>query len=200
MSCGIAYNISACRGATASLRVHWGVHPVVSKAITGISNSPNALVTAPDHGLTDSWPVVVTNVRGMKEINWPQQDPWGAPATLCKVVDSDTLELTGVNTSDYTAYTGGGWLHYWSIPDTSGLVARFVVVDRKTRQEVLTLESGAISPDGSVDIGTPPGACSVVIAAEATDRLHGKPLQYTLRFTNSIGMVYSIAAGQVKIG
>lgn len=109
MSCGIAYNISACRGATASLRVHWGVHPVVSKAITGISNSPNALVTAPDHGLTDSWPVVVTNVRGMKEINWPQQDPWGAPATLCKVVDSDTLELTGVNTSDYTAYTGGGF-------------------------------------------------------------------------------------------
>ena len=57
------------RGKTFTLVIRWGTEPIVYKAITAIQQSAPVRITAVGHGLVDGWPVAVTNVKGMTEIN-----------------------------------------------------------------------------------------------------------------------------------
>lgn len=77
-------------------------------AITGITNSTKATVTAPDHGITissdQSTPKVdFTQVVGMKQIN-------GQFAFVIEVVDTDTIRIA-LDTSQYLPYVSGGYLN-----------------------------------------------------------------------------------------
>jgi len=77
---------------------HWGIQ---SKAITGITQANPGVVTCVAHGLDDGDVVLITNVAGMVEVN-------GNLYTVANKA-ADTFELSGVNTTAYTAYVSGGW-------------------------------------------------------------------------------------------
>ena len=82
--------------------------PITVFAITAITQSFNAKVTAPSHGITlsptKSVPVVdFTQVQGMKEIN-------GQFGYVLKVIDADNL-IVGVNTQFYSPYLSGGFIN-----------------------------------------------------------------------------------------
>lgn len=73
-------------------------HP--AKGITGISRTSPGVVTCPGHGLTNGQRVLLTSVLGMTQVN--NRHFVVANAT------TDTFELSGVDTSNYSTYLGGG--------------------------------------------------------------------------------------------
>jgi len=82
--------------------------PVTVYAITAITRSPQAQITAADHGITlsstQSTPRVdFTQVRGMYQIN-------GQSAFVTSVIDADNIRVA-LDTSQYSAYTSGGFLN-----------------------------------------------------------------------------------------
>jgi len=82
--------------------------PVTVHAITAITNAVQAVVTAPNHGITmsanQSTPLVdFTQVKGMYQIN-------GKSAYVTAVIDANNVQIA-LNTSPYGSYTSGGYLN-----------------------------------------------------------------------------------------
>lgn len=71
-------------------------------AITGITQANPGVVTAVSHNFNNGDQVYITNVSGMTEVN-------GNVFTVANKTD-DTFELSGVNTTTFTAYTTGGYV------------------------------------------------------------------------------------------
>jgi len=70
-------------------------------AITGLTQANPGVVTAVAHGFNDGDVITIVNVSGMTEVN-------GLTFTVANKTD-DTFELSGVNTTGFTAYTSGGY-------------------------------------------------------------------------------------------
>lgn len=82
--------------------------PTTVFAITGITRAVNPTVTAVGHGITisatESTPRVdFSQVRGMYQIN-------GQSAFVTSVVDASNITIA-LDTSQYSAYTSGGFLN-----------------------------------------------------------------------------------------
>lgn len=71
-----------------------------TEAITGITQANPAVVTSAGHGFLDGQQVYLTGIKGMGVLN----------NRLYTVANktTDTFELSGVNSSSYSAYTSGG--------------------------------------------------------------------------------------------
>jgi hypothetical protein len=71
-----------------------------SKTITGITQANPAVVTVSSHGYSNGDDVWINSVVGMTQIN-------GRRFRIANVT-TNTFELQGVNSTNYTAYTSGG--------------------------------------------------------------------------------------------
>lgn len=79
---------------------NWGGSANAAVNITGITQASPGVVTANSHGLVNGDIVYVTSVVGMTQVNDRRFTVAGATA--------NTFQLSGVNTTSYTAYTSGG--------------------------------------------------------------------------------------------
>ena len=70
--------------------------------ITGITSANPAVVTINGHGYSDGDDVYITGVAGMTEVNAPN-----SPYTVANKT-TNTFELSGINSSAFTAYSSGG--------------------------------------------------------------------------------------------
>jgi hypothetical protein len=79
--------------------------PVAYRTITGITNSPNPIITAPDHGFTTSDINIVqvdfSQVKGMQDIN-------GRFGFITSIIDTDNFTIA-LDTSGFHSYTSGGF-------------------------------------------------------------------------------------------
>ena len=71
-----------------------------SKTITGITQANPAVVTVSSHGYSNGDDVWINSVVGMTQVN-------GRRFRIANVT-TNTFELQGVNSTNYTAYTSGG--------------------------------------------------------------------------------------------
>jgi len=199
MSCGIVKNIKVCKGATFLMPIRWGVEPVVFKPIVSIENAANPRVGVPSHGLISGWPVAISNVRGMKEINAPGSEPLPEHYIQCEVVDADNIILTDLNTTDYTPYLSGGFVRYWSIPDVSTITATFTAINKKTGNEVLSFSSDVASVGGGVDKDVFGSLFTLRLEAATTGSITDRQLEYSIRYTNALGRVYGVCKGVMTL-
>ena len=82
--------------------------PITSVAITNITQSLNAVVTAPGHGIVNSGAqdtpsVSFSQVNGMQQIN-------GHTAFVTKIIDVNTFTIA-LNTLFFQPYISGGWIN-----------------------------------------------------------------------------------------
>lgn len=199
MSCGIVKNLKVCKGTTFLMPIRWGAEPVVFRPITSITNAASPVAGVPAHGLVSGWPVAITNVKGMKEINAPGVEPLPEHYIQCEVVDADNIILTGLNAIDYTPYTSGGIIRYWTIPDLSGFVVTFVATNKKTKQVVWSYSSDSVAAGGKVVIDTPLSLVTVQIDADTTLAVADRQLEYYVRYSDSIGKVVGVCSGTIRL-
>lgn len=122
--------------------------PYIYKAITAISKGAPVQITAPAHGLVNGQYVAVVSVKGMKEING-ESPPRDRDYHKATVVDANTVTINDINSSDYSIYTGGGYLQFLTPLDMAGCTARRSIKDKVggTLLLSLTTANGGIAID-----------------------------------------------------
>ena len=77
-----------------------GLSTAVEKVITGITRANPAVVTSAGHALANGTKISITRVVGMTQVN---NETFTVAGTA-----TNTFQLSGINSSAYTAYTSGG--------------------------------------------------------------------------------------------
>lgn len=172
-----SYQITAASNATAT---------VVTGTITGITQANPAVVTANAHGHANGDLVYITGVAGMTEVNGRIFTVAGATA--------NTFQLSGVNSTGYTAYSSGGFVYGGIVPQyatTSGsstvtvtLPAHGLSAGGRFVAPISTTIGGA-TISGSYTVVTAPTSSTFTITASnaATSTATGTMGVYTISGT-----------------
>lgn len=109
--------------------LRWGSGVLTTAAITAITMAAPAAITATGHGVPNGWPVAVTGVEGMTQINATRYPPQGSDLHSATRVDANTLTLNDVSTAGYSAYTSGGFVVYDTPKDLTGITFTLTIYD-----------------------------------------------------------------------
>lgn len=134
-----------------------------TKTITGISQANPAVAISAAHGLTNGQQIMITAVVGMTQVN-------SLIHTVANVT-ADTFELSGVNSTGYTAYTSGGTITFGT----------FYIL--KTSTAAKTLTAGAtLSTDvwGATGVAAHSEAITVPFAAGVLGKYFGNAANQVL--------------------
>lgn len=160
------YDITIRKGATFSQVLRWESLPLVYKAITAITKAGPAAITAAGHGLKEGWRATVSNAGGMRQINAKNWPPRATDFHKITYVDANTVKFNDVDSSDYTTYTNGGYLVYYTPVSLSGYTARLMV--RATPESTGTPLVSLTSPSGGIVVDDTAKTITITIAASVT--------------------------------
>lgn len=190
-----AYDITIKQGSTFSLTLKYGQPQFTVKAITGVTKSGQAVVTAPTHGLTIDWPVWVVGVNGMDQLNHKSDELRDACAAYyAYYVDGNSLRLD-VDTTRFGVYTSGGEVLYHPPVNLTGFTARMQI--RETIESTTTLVS--LTEASGITLGGAAGTIGITITATATALLDFDSAVYDLEVVSAGGIVTPVAYGNVYL-
>lgn len=167
-----------------------------TKAITSVTQSGQARVTATAHGLVEDTKVWIVGVVGMTQLNHQSRDlrSWGR-AYDAYVIDANTLQLNR-DTTRYQAYESGGEVVYNLPVDLTGYTARMQIrdtVNSTTVLEELTTENGGIT------ITAATGKIELLLDATETAAIDWFEGVYDLELIAAGGEVDRIISGTVVV-
>lgn len=189
------------KGKTFSQVIRWEDTPFVYKNITGISKAAPVVLTVPSHGLPNGWRLAVLSPGGMRELaaKLPAkgEPPLDSEFHKGTVLSSSTIELNEVNSLEFTAYTTGGAIVYYTPTDLTGFTARLQI--RETEEATgdplvsLTTENSGIALDNVLKTIT------LTIAATATDDFTFRTGVYDLEMVSPGGVVTQLLKGNITV-
>ena len=186
------YDFHVQAGTTFAPILKYSQPQLTVKTITAITNSGQAVVTATSHGLTVDWPVWITSVKGMVQINsLPDDLERPARAYQGYYVDANTMRLN-LDSAAFSAYVSGGELLYHPPVDLTGYSATMVITPLGTGATPITLTS---TPAAGITLGDANGQISPVISAATVAAWTWQTAKYTLNLTDGSGVVTPLASG-----
>lgn len=189
-------DLTIVQGKTFTLPIRWEEKPIVYKAITNITRTAPAVITAATHGLVNGWRCAVVSVKGMTEIN--AEDPnklRDSDYHEATVIDADTVELNDINAADFRAYASGGYLQYNTPVDLAGFTARMSIKDKKGGTELFRLDS----TNARIVIDNVAKTITLTISATDTAALTWLRGVYDLEMVSGTGVVTAILTGNVAV-
>lgn len=187
-------NLTILQGKTFLRVVRWEKEPFVYVPITGIARTAPARITAVAHGLTNAWRVAVVSVGGMTEINAQDSPPAETDFVRVTVVDVDTVDLNTVNAAEFTPYTSGGYLQFYTPANLSGCTARMKIRNRVGGTVLASYTTGAgLTLDNTLKTIT------VQIEAVETATFGWTRGVYDLEIEDGTGVVTGLLYGQVIV-
>src|SRR5258707_992895 len=105
MSCCNHQDFCVKSGETWHPTVRWATDVISTVPVTGITQAAPARVTAPGHGVPNGWPVALTGVQGMAQINATRFPPRGEDWERSAVIDANPITLPDVTSADVTLKT-----------------------------------------------------------------------------------------------
>lgn len=190
------YDITVRQGETFALVLKYAQPHLVAKAITAITKSGQAVVTAAAHGIPLNWQVWVAGVAGMTKINHSPEDIQAAlDPYYGYYVDADTVRLN-LDTSRFGTYTSGGELLYHPPIDLTGFTARMHIradVGDATPIHTMTTE------DGGITLGGANGTIALAISAVDSAALDFDCAVYDLEIVSGGGVVTTVISGEVSL-
>lgn len=190
-----------CRiGATFSEVFRWASLPIVYKAITAIPSTAPATLTVAAHGAPNGWPVAVSGVNGMTQINANFTPPATSDYHAATVIDTNTIALNDVNPNTFSAYTSGGVLQYYSPINLTGMSAKLSIFSpANTTPAALVLNSPQSGSASGIALDTSAQTITVNINATDTAAIAFSSGVYELALTDSSGNVTILATGAFNI-
>lgn len=132
-------DLKIVQGKTFRRVIRWEIEPLVSKPITGITKAAPAKVTAVAHDMPDGWRAAVASAGGMRQINAGNYPPKDPDFHRCTIVDVDHVSMDDVNSADFSDYTGGGFLVYYTPASLAACTALLVIRDKPGGTEYVRL-------------------------------------------------------------
>lgn len=174
--------------------IRWETPPFIYKAITAITQSGPVGITATAHTLKSGWRVAVVSAGGMDEINAKHDPPRESEFKQCTVVDPNTVQINTVNSSDYTPYTSGGYLQFYTPVDMASYSARMTVKNKAGGTALATFVSPA-----DIAIDNTNHTITLTISATATAGYTWKTGVYDLEMVSPTSVVTTIFSGNIDI-
>jgi hypothetical protein len=175
--------------------VRWEGEEFSYVPITGISAEAPVRITAPSHGIPPGWRVLVVSVEGMTEINAPE-DFKDRDFRIATVVDADEVKLNAVNAAQFTAYSSGGYLQFYTPVDLNDYPsARMSVKTEVGGSQLLSLTT----ENGGIEIDAATSTITIVVTAAQTAALAEGTAVYDLEMISSDGDVVSPLHGDIVI-
>lgn len=190
----MATNFTVIQGKTFQRVVRWYAPPFIYKAITAITQDAPVSLTVPSHGCPDGWLAAVVGVQGMTEINAPHFPPKTSEFKKITVVDASTVEFNEVVSSEYSTYTSGGHLMFYTPVDMSGYTARMTIKNRAGGTVLLAL----VSPT-DIAVDNTEKTVTVTISAEDTAIFTVGSYVYDLELVSGTGVVTQLLAGKIVV-
>jgi hypothetical protein len=175
------FDFTIQQGATFNPQLKFSQPQFSVKAITAITKSGQAVVTATGHGLTVDWPVWIVGVLGMDQINHRTEalrNP--SKAYFGYFVDANTIRLN-VDSSRFAAYVSGGELLYHPPVDLTGFTARMDI--RETLDEVTVIHT-LTTENAGITLGGVAGTIDLLIPAATTEGFTFGNAVYDLELIN----------------
>jgi len=191
----MVYDLVIQQGKTFSQVVRWETSPIIYKAITGITKTAPALVTAVGHGVPDGWRVAIVSVVGMTQINAKNDPPKQSDYHQARVIDANTIELNDINAAGYSAYVSGGYVQYYTPVNLTGYTARMSIKDKVGGTLLLSLTT----ENGRILIDTVAHTVTLTISAVDTASIAWSKGVYDLEMVSPGGVVSSLLAGAVSV-
>lgn len=168
-------------------------------AISGITKTAPAVITATGHGVPDGWQVAVVSVVGMRQINAENSPPRGKDFVRATATDVNTVTLNAVNSADYSTYTSGGYLQFQKPMDLTGFIARMSIKDAYGGT-VLASSSAADAPLNVITmaVNTTLHTVTATIAAASTNFSWSTGV-FEVELESSGGVVTSLYSGTVEV-
>jgi len=193
-------DLTIIKGKTFSRILRWESAPLIYKAITAVTKAGPVAITAASHGIVNGWRVAVVSVGGMRELkatNWPLRPGDFHKATY---VDANGITLNDVNSTEYTAYTSGGFLVYNTAVSLASFTARMQVraTDVATGAALIDLTSTA----GDNVINDTAKTITITISAVATAALTFSAGVYDLELASGAAtpVVTRLLSGNIFVG
>lgn len=156
------------RGTSLAYVLRWGVGPVVYKTITGITQAAPVNITVTGHAVPDGWPVAITDVIGMREINAEHNPPWPADFVRATVIGPNNVSINSIDAKSYNAYESAGVLRYATPVVLTGYTGRWRVWSRPGAPTALLDRTTA---DGGVVINLVEFTITLTLTGEEVDLL-----------------------------
>ena len=186
--------LTITRGKTFALKLRPASLPYIYKAITAITKTGPVSITCPSHGMQTGWRAVVVSVKGMTQINaaaFKKTSEFIKQAHKVTVVDANTITINTINSSDFPAYSGGGYIQYLTPTDLTGSTARMAIKDKVGGLELLRLDT----TNGRVALDNTQKTVSLTIEAAATTALTWATAKYDCELVGA-----PVAAGAFVVG
>lgn len=187
-------NLTILQGDTFVRIIRWETPPFIYKAITAITQAAPAAITAIAHGLKAGWRVAVVSVKGMKQINADSTPPRDSDFQQCAVTSVDIVTLNKVNSSDYSLYTSGGYLQFYTPVDMTGFSARMTIKDRVGG----TILQALVSPTDIV-IDNTNHTITITITAAVTAAWTWTTGTYDLEMVSPTSVVTKLYKGSITV-
>jgi hypothetical protein len=183
------------QGKTFTKVIRWETEPFIYKAISSISKAgPARIVTMVDHTVPDGWRVAVVSAGGMRQINAANNPPKERDFKRATAINATTVDLNTVNSSEYSTYTSGGYLQFYTPASLAGCTARLVVKNRVGGTVLLTLThlSGITLNDADKTI-------TVTFTAAASAAYTWTRGVYELEIEDADGVVTGLYYGSIHV-
>lgn len=176
--------------------LRWESSPFIYKGVTAITKAAPAVVTATGHGVPDGWRVAVVSVQGMKEINALSRPPRSTEFHKATLVDVNTVSLNAVNSSEFSAYTSGGFLQYYTPVDLAGYSGEMQIREAPQSTTVLLLLTVA---NGRVIIDNAAKTITLKILAVDTAAITFTTGVYEFEMLSPGGIVTQLLRGAITV-
>ena len=132
------------KGSTFIRVLRWESAPLVYTPITAISKAAPAVVTSAAHGLVDGWRATVVSAGGMRQINAKNSPPKARDFHKITYVGTNQISFNDIDSSNFTAYTSGGYLCSYTPVSLANYTARMKIRAAASSPDVLvSVVSGA---------------------------------------------------------
>ena len=195
-------NLTMVKGKSFMRTIYWGLEPLQFRTVTGVSKTAPVTLTVPNHGLPASWPIAITDVAGMSEINAKAKVPLPDEYLIASRVDQDTLTIPNLSAVGFSNYTSGGLIRFATPANLTGCSALFQA-RRKPGSPVL-LEMSTVE-GGGVFLDVENSRILLYTSPEQTETLGFKVAQYELELRPPptqyapAGDVYPIMRGTLAV-
>lgn len=196
MTCA-TQDFTILKGKTFSRVLRWESKPFVYVPVTAITKAAPAVVTATGHGMPDGWRCAVVSALGMTEINAENFPPKSSEFRKGTVLSANTIELNDVNSLEYTAYTSGGSLMYYTPVDMASYTARMQVRESDTAVGDPLLSLTTVN--GGITIDNTAKTITLLVSATDTAALTFTTGVYDLEMISAGGVVTQLLKGSVSV-
>jgi len=180
-------DLEILQGSTFDYLLTW-YHGQEMRAITNVTSTAPAVVTAPAHDLpVNVIPVRIQNVKGMR---------FPADTLRAQRIDTATFKLLDTDASSLGTYRSGGTLVYNPPVSLVGYSARMHI--RKSLADT-TVILALTDTDGTIVLGGSEGSIQLLVPPATTKDLTFASAVYDLELESPTGVVTRLLEGKVTL-